>query len=387
MFILFAIIFFVTFIWWKLIEKIRVPRLFISLFLWLIFSIVNIPSINNIIHTDIFSTFSDLWMYFLLFIIWLEINIKELFKQWKYIWKFSFSLVATEAAIWVLLIHFLFWLWRWVSALIATSFATVWEAVLLPILEEFKLLKTKFWQTILWISTFDDIIEIIVVITASLVLWSSLWHANISLVKHFLLLWLLFFVPLILVFFDDKIHLKFKRIPYMFLFWLAIFFAFLWVWNIIDAWALWAIFAWISLKTFLAENRIEQFESIIKAIAYGFLWPIFFVSVWANINLSYLIKVPLLIIIFLIMTWATKAIVSIFFWKKHFSIKESIVMWIWLCAKFSTSIVIITLLLKNWVIWEKLYSVLIWNMILSQLIIPILFTYLLKKRNIKFKKL
>jgi Kef-type K+ transport system membrane component KefB len=48
-----------------------------------------------------------------------------------------------------------------VALVVALSFATVGEAVLLPILAKFNLLKTRFGQLTLGIGTLDDIIEVL----------------------------------------------------------------------------------------------------------------------------------------------------------------------------------------------------------------------------------
>ena len=125
----------------RFIQKIRVPWVFSALFLGLILSLKN-PFIE-ITSSSTFSFLSDLGMYFLLFIIGLELNIKEIRRQGKLILKLSFSLVIAESILGSLFIHYVFNIPWGMSILVASSFATVGEAILIPILDEFKIIKTK----------------------------------------------------------------------------------------------------------------------------------------------------------------------------------------------------------------------------------------------------
>jgi len=386
-FIFLAIVLTFTLLFGKIIEKIRIPRVFAALFLGLILSFHNpFPEITS---SEVFAFLSDFGMYLLLFIIGLELNIKELKKQWKFIAKLSFSLVFLEWLLWSIFIHFVFDVSWWIAILTATSFATVWEAILIPILDEFKIIKTKFWQTILWVGTLDDIVELITIVIMSIVLWYSVWESTISISSNFLLLWWLFLIPLSLQLFKSKIHhLKFKWVHPLFIFWLITLFIFIGIGNLVWAAALGAIFAWISIKSFLSSKRIAQFEWVIRTIAYGLFVPIFFLHVGVEIDIRYLLfSGPLLILTVLFITNTTKILTSYFMARKTMWPKKSILLGIWLSAKFSTSIVIITLLYGQKIIPSELYSVLIWSMIASKFIIPVAFSVLLKKRNLKFKKI
>ena len=50
------------------------------------------------------------------------------------------------------------------AILVALSFATVGEAVLIPILDEFRLTKTKLGQTIPGVGILDDVIEVLLLV-------------------------------------------------------------------------------------------------------------------------------------------------------------------------------------------------------------------------------
>lgn len=368
------------------IQKIRVPWVFSALFLGLVLSLNN-PFLA-ITESETFNFLSDLGMYFLLFIIGLELDIKEICKQGKFISKLSFSLVLAESFFGSLFIHYFFDISWGISILTASSFSTVGEAILIPILDEFKIIKTKFGQILLGVGTLDDIVELITMIAVSILLSSSLGHSNVSISKNFLLLGLLFLVPLLLQLFQSKIaHLHFKKVPSLFLFGIAVLFAFVGVGSFVEAASLGAIFAGISLKNLLSHSKIEQFESIIRTIAYGFFVPMFFIHVGSEVDLKYLFSAPILILIVLFITKSTKIGMSYCLAKSKLGAKKSILLGIGLSAKFSTSIVIITMLYSQKIIPLELFSVLIGAMIASKFIIPIAFSVLLKKWDLKFEKI
>lgn len=370
----------------RLIEKIRVPWVFSALFLGLLLSLQN--PFTEITSSDTFIFLSDLGMYFLLFIIGLELDIKELKKQGKFISKLSFSLVLTESLFGSLFIHYIFDISWGISILTASSFATVGEAILIPILDEFKITKTKFGQTLLGVGTLDDIVELITIIAVSIVLGYSVGESSASILSNFLLLGLLFLIPFLLQTFKSKLpHLKFQKVPPLFLFGLIVLFVFIGIGSFIESAALGAIFAGIALKNLLSDEKIAQFESIVRIVAYGFFVPIFFLHVGTEVDIKYLFSAPLLILLVLFITNTTKILVSYFIGKHKLGTKKSILLGIGLSAKFSTSIVIITMLYGQKIIPLELYSVLIGAMIASKFIIPVAFSVLLKKWDLKFEKI
>lgn len=384
LFLFIALVLIFTIIVWKFIEKIRIPWVFAAMFLWLILSIYN-PFIS-ITSWNTFKFMADMWMYLLLFIIWLELDIKNMFKQWIFVPKLSLLLFLAESIIGTIFIYYVFDMSIWISILVASSFATVWEAILLPILDEFNIIKTKFWQLILWVWTIDDIIELITIIYASIVLWASIWGGMFSIWTILLIIAGLFLVPILLQVFKSKIHLwKFKEVSVLFLFWLIVLLVFLWVWAFVEATALWAILAGITIKILMSEENAKKFESIIRTIAYGWFVPLFFLYVGSEINLEYLLSSPWLILSILFITSGTKILVSYLWAKSRLWTKKSILLGIWLSAKFSTSIAVLTMLFAKGIISWNIYSVLIWAMIVSKFIIPVTFSVLLKKWQLKFK--
>ncbi|MFH0776838.1 MAG: cation:proton antiporter [Patescibacteria group bacterium] len=373
-----------TLVFGKLIERIRVPWVFASLFLGLILSLWN--PFRIITQSDTFSFLSDLGMYFLLFMIGLELDIKEMFRQGRLIFGLAIGLALAESILGTFFTHLFFEISWGVAILAAASFATVGEAILIPILDEFRLVKTKFGQMILGIGTLDDIVELATIIAAAVFFGASSGHSDFSISGNALVLGGLFLAPLFLHFFKSEIeHLHFKQIPPLFLFGLISLFAFVGVGSFVESAALGAIFAGIALKNLLSEERLARFESSVRTVAYGFFVPIFFLQVGSEVDLKYLVSAPVLILAVLLITTITKMVICYFGARKKLGGRQSVLLGIGLSAKFSTSIVILTMLFERHFINSELFSVLIGAMIVSQFIIPVAFSLLLQKWKLKFK--
>ena len=161
------------------------------------------------------------------------------------------------------------------------------------------------------------------------------------------------------------------------LFFLVLFFIFLFVGigNYAESAALGALLAGISLKNAFPKKLIGFVDSEIRTIAYGFFAPVFFLSIGLETDVHYLIKFPLLILLVMAMTKVTKITVSYIMGRNVLGPKKSIILGIGLCVKFSTSLVILKLLLDNGMIGSDLFSVLIGTTIAFKFIVPFLMSY------------
>ncbi len=382
-FIFLSLVLTFSFLFGRILEKIRVPWVFAALFMGLCLSTNQLS--KEMVSSESFMFLSELGMYFLLFIIGLEINLKEMCKQGKFIARLSFLLVFAESFFGAIFIHYFFDISWGIALLTASSFATVGEAILVPILDEFKITKTKFGQIILGVGTLDDVVEIITVIITSIVLGNAYGHGSLFMISNFSLLLVLFLVPLFLQVFNIKVpHFKFKKIPPLFLFGLAVLFIFVGIGSFVESAALGAIFAGIALKNFLSKSKILQLEKLIRVISYGFLVPLFFLRVGTEVDIMYIFMAPLMVILTLFITNTTKIGISYLFAKKELGKKKAVLLGIGLSAKFSTSIVIISMLFYKGLITSELYSVLIGAMIASKFIIPVAFSLLLTRWKLKF---
>ena len=384
-FLLLGGIFLFTFFFGILLEKIRIPWIFAALILGLIFAFYN--PFSEITSSETFRFLAWLGMYFLLFLIGFELDLEKIKKLGRFIIKSTFSIIFFEAVFGGLLVHFVFGYSWFISILAALSFATVGEAVLIPILDEFKLTKTKLGQSILGIGTLDDVIEVFTIVVAILAvpILTGATEKVVNIWELFLILFSLFGLFL-LAFGIIKLRkevslMKVKDIEAISLLVLGIFFLFIGLGDFAEATAIGAILAGIVVRNFLPEKRTEAIEPQIKFLTYALLGPIFFFWVGTDINVNYLLSSPLLILLIIAVTYSAKILASYLVGKKELGKKPSIFMGIALGVRFSTSIVIIKFLFEKGLIRTELYSVLIGASV-AFIIIPFLLSFLIRKWKI-----
>lgn len=375
-------VFIITFIVGRLLEKIKIPWIFSALLIGLGLATYN--PFKEVTSSSGFSLLAHLGMYFLLFIIGFELDVKKIISSGKFIVKTTLVIIFAEAIIGSILVHYIFNLSWLISGLLSLSFATVGEAVLLPILEEFNLVKTRLGQTILGVGTLDDIIEVSTIIIISIILGRLVGHSHFNIGSNLIILLSLFILVFILSKFGRHfMSFKYKDIPSFFF--IIIFFIFLFVGlgNLVQSAALGALMAGIALRNIIPSKILGFIESEIKTLAYGFLAPIFFLWVGLDVNISYILKYPFLVLLFTFVTYSAKAISSYFVTKKEIGSKNAVLLGISLCVRLSTSVVIIKLLLENNLIGKEVYSILIGTQIIFKFIIPFVLSYLMNRWNIK----
>lgn len=378
-------IFLLTFVIGRLLEKLRIPWIFSALLLGLGLAAYN--PFKEITGSQSFLLLANMGMYFLLFIIGFELDIKRILESGKFIVRATFTIILAEGLVGSLFVHYIFNLPWLVSVLLALSFATVGEAVLLPILDEFKLTKTKLGQTILAIGVLDDVIEIMTVIAVSVLLGYSAGHTHFNIWLNLAILFSLFAMAFVVIKLKKYLQsIKYKDTSSFFFLIMFFLFLFIGIGKYVESAPLGALLAGIALKNVIPKKLEEIIESEIKIIAYGFVAPIFFLWVGLDVNVFYLMKYPLLIIFFMLVIKSTKLISSYLVGRKVLGKKKSIILGISLCVKFSTSVVIIKLLFEHGLIGSDVYSVFIGTKILFKFIIPFLLAYLITRWKLGFSK-
>ena len=382
-FLFLSVFFVLVFLFGKLFERWKVPWIFSSLFIGVILSIKN-PFLQ-ITSSSEFSFLSNLGMLFLLFIIGLEIDLKKFKKFAGFIVGATFFIILFETLVGGIIIHYLFGYGWFISFLVGISFATVGEAILIPILEEFKLVNTKFGQLLLGVGTFDDLFEISILVVLVLFLGIKsplINHGDILSVSIALIL--VFVLASLFIKLKDKTRkFNYSKIETLFLLSIAILFLFVGIGEFSGSSALAALLAGVSLKTFLPRKRLEKIESEMKSLCYGLFAPIFFLSVGLAINMNYIFSSFWIILIIFFGTSAAKIIASYLVSSNKIGKKNSLLLGLGLSTRFSTSLVIIKILLDSGVVREGLYSAIVASSILFTLIIPILFSRLISKRGVE----
>jgi len=385
LFLLLAGIFLGTFLFGTLLERIRVPWIFGALITGLLFA--SIPSLRIFGNAEILTFLAWLGMYFLLFLIGLELNLEKIKKIGKFIARSTFFIIFFEAFWGSLLIHYIFHFSWFVSVLVALSFATVGEAVLVPILDEFKLIKNKLGQTILSIGTFDDIIEVLVIVIAVLTVTFMSGSSEINAaINHILLIFALLFVLILLLVVSIKLKNKIsffhsKKLEINFILVLTILFLSLGITYSVDMLAIGAIFAGILVRNLLGKQKFSLVENKIKTLTYDFFGPIFFFWVGLGTDIKFLTKSPLLILLVIFVSYGSKVFSSWLIGRRELGNHRAIFMGISLSVRFSTSIVIIKYLFENNIINLQIYSILIASTIVS-IFIPFILSWYIKKYKI-----
>jgi len=376
-FLFLSVVFLFTFLIGRLIEKIRVPWIFAALLLGTVLAIYN-PFIS-ITSSEVFLFLAQLGMYFLLFMIGLEIDLKQMKKESTFIIKGTLFIISLEAVFGSLVVHFIFGYDWIISLLVSLSFATVGEAILIPILDEFKMVNTRLGQAIIGIGTLDDAIEMLTLILVVVLIGSrTSIHFNIGLMLVSLLI--LFILTIGLTKFNSTGEkFAFLDVNLLFLFTIFILFMFIGIGEYAEAAPLAALLAGIGLGNFIPQKRLELIDSEVKTMCYGFFAPVFFLWVGATMDMDYLVKYPLLVLLVVTVSKGAKLLGSYIVAKDELGTKGSILLGIGLSVRFSTSIIIIKLLFENGLIGNELYSVIIASSIAFKFIVPVLFSNLLVK--------
>ena len=379
LFLAFAFLF--VMIFGKLLERIRVPWIFTALILGSILAINN--PFSSITSSDTFELLANLGMYFLLFIIGFELNLKKMKRKSRFFITATFFIIFLEAFFGTLVVHFIFGYDLFISFLVALSFATVGEAVLIPILDEFRITNSRLGQAIIGIGTLDDIIEIM-----TLILMIALLGSEInSQINTFLVIASLF-VLFVLTAGLSKLknsgeRFSFLKIEILFLFTIFILFLFIGIGEYALAAPLAAFLAGIGLKMFLPEKRMNAIESEVRTICYGFFAPIFFLWVGLGMDVNYLFSFPLLIVFVILVSSGAKILGSYIIARKELGgVKQSVLLGVGTSVRFSTSIIIIKILFDNGLIESDLYSIIIASTIIFTFIVPILFSTLASRWGI-----
>ncbi len=382
-----GIVFLVSFIFGHMLEKFRIPWIFSALLLGVVLSFHN--PFTEITQSSPFTFMSQVGLYLLLFLIGFELDIGKILKSGRFIVMTTFAVELLEMLLVGTALHFIFSLSWLISMLLALSFATVGEAILLPMLEEFGLIKTKLGQMILGIATFDDVFEIFVILGISVfipILFPGIVSQQLNdplIIRSILLLSGLLVCTLLIVKKLKKgiIGMKVPNIAAV----LPLLLSVLFIFTGIDTSegshiaVLGALFAGIFIKNLLSAHFLEEVEPQIKTITYGLFAPIFFLGIGLDSNVSYLLSHFWLIVIIVLIAKFAKIAASYFMGRSKLGTHASIFMGVALGVRFSTSIVFLKILFDNHMITAEIYSIMIGSSIVFKFIIPPLLAFLSKR--------
>jgi Kef-type K+ transport system membrane component KefB len=376
-----------------LLEKyLRMPWMFSALFLGIIFSSFGL--FQSTIQDETFNVLSTMGMLFLLFMIGFNLEIGQMKRFGKHILKGAILIIGLEASIVGALLFFLFPAQignsPLVAIVVALSFATVGEAVLLPILAKFNLLKTKFGQLTLGIGTLDDVLEVLTLIMIPfLPIFLPTLHIQGFPDPTFVVLDLIgiFILTLVLVKIASKIkHVLSNNVKFGFirpLVIMLIFFSFVVVGSFVfeSLAAISAIFGGIVARSLLPTENFQSDEKVVNFLGYIVLSPMFFLSVGASMSFASVFVYPLLITVILFATFGAKLSGSYLLFRKMLGKKHSLLLGLGLSVRFSTGLIVQYVLLISGLITLDLYSALIASAVVMTPIILIALPWALCREN------
>ena len=354
-----------------LLQKyLRIPWMFASLFFGLVLSTTGL--FQYTLKSDVFKLLETFGMYFLLFIIGFSLDFRKMGKLKKYIVLGTIIIISLEGISGSLLLYFVFpaevsnsFLVALVTAL---SFATVGEAVLLPILKEFGVIKTNFGQLTLGIGTLDDIIEVLMLAVVA-VLPGFIPMEQTQIIPDPLSIISCLGFLLLLTFTLLKFGRKIKTIleknhpPSYLTALLTLFVCFSFIalgGFVFESLAtVGAIFGGMVLRGLLPKERLYQNERSVEFLGYIFLSPIFFLSIGAPVSVTSLLLYPSLIALIWTVAKSSKLFSSFLLFRKLLGNKYSLLLGLGLSVRFSTSLIVQFILLSSGFISLALYSALV----------------------------
>ncbi len=355
------------------LEKIRIPWLFAPLILGVIANLLHIrPE-----HISNFNFLATLGMYFMLFIIGFKLDIEEFKKLGKEILKDTL-LINTFSSLVGMLILMALGFPPTVSLIAGIAMATVGEAVLVPILEEFKLVKTKLGTLIIGIGVFDDVFEVLAIVLAGTLVASNQGSIN----PEELLIGLV--VPVIITlgfFYIRDLKALARKTPFvedLVLIGLSILFIYMAISGLAGAEGMGAILAGISLKNLVENKHLKKTEFAFEMMGYGFFGPLFFTWVGMSVDLQSLVLSPILTAILYLVPMLGKMISGWLVTRNILGDKKAWILGEGLSIRFSTELVVAQFLFANHVIGSTLFTAIVVSSAISTLVNPFLMVATIK---------
>jgi len=387
-----AVIYVIALIFGYLAQRyLKMPWMFSLVIFGLIFSAFGF--FTQVTKSENFQLLANLGMLILLFMIGLDLDLKEIKSLGPYIAGGDLFLCFFEGTMLALLFYFCFPADVGNSFPIAlitgVTFGTIGEVVLFAILAEFGLVNTKFGQLTLGMGVFDDIVEItMLAIIATLPAFSSTIKVtkvqsipDIKLIITGLIVLLLTTYAIVKV--GGKIKKALESIrspPYVppFLI-LLTFFSFAAIGAIIyeNLAPIAAIMGGIVAQQIFPDKMLKESRKSIDFFGNFFLSPFFFLSLGTKMSLAALIAFPLLIIVIVLVSFTSRVSASTMLFRKLFGAKYAFILGVGLCAKFSTSIIAENLLFTSGLISTTLFSAIIMAYIIMKPIIVSVYSWAL----------
>lgn len=387
--LLLAVLFSLTFALGGLLEKFRIPGILGALFVAMLAHYTPLgTALNHPPLHDAFTFLAQLGVLFLLLFIGLQIDL-QMMKRLSHdiVW---LTVLNTTVPFILGALVMLGMGYGWVLAFIVglTRMPTA-EAVIVPILDEFQLIRTRVGQFIVGAGVLDDVIEVFLVALVSVWISNKSATAMINAENQIvqLSLGILFFLALawlsyrwILPFISNWLPRRQSNLLLLSVLVLFGFGGFSEYTNI--GMVVGAIIAGVLLQPAFARMGAtgEQTTQTIRAISYGFFAPLFFFWVGLSVDINGILEAPTLaILLYLAGTLGKLLGVFLMVPMKKLTTREAWTVGIGLDARMTTEIIVAKLLLDAQLIDLHLFTALVAAASFTAITVPLGFTLLVRQ--------
>ena len=380
-----SLVFALTYILGSFLSKFRIPSILAALFVGMALSYTPFSAFihSSTVFENMFSFLSSLGVLFLLFYIGLQIELDEMKKSssdivWLTVLNTIFPFILGVSAM-------LLYGYGWAIALVIgmTRMPTA-EAVIVPIFDEFKMIKTRIGTLIIGAGVLDDIIEVLLVGIVSIWIGARTGESHGGVTGLLVGIFVFMLISWIFYRWMPRIMQRWKpeNLSALMIFSLVILFGFGGFGEYVElGMVVGAIVAGVIMRP-LFENEEQKGELLSKTtetLSYGFFGVLFFFWVGFNIDMEGFLQEPLLaIVLYLAGTFGKLFGVLLMVPMKKIHFKEAIIVGVGLDARLTTEIIVAQLLFSASIIDEKLFTALVAASSFTAFTVPLTFSLLIR---------
>ena len=380
-----SLVFVLTYMLGFILSKFRIPTILAALFVGIALSYTPFfPFVHSLeAFESSFKFLADLGVLFLLFYIGLQIELGEMKKSSSdIVW---LTVLNTIIPFIFGVIAMLLYGYGWAIALVIgmTRMPTA-EAVIVPILDEFNMIKTRIGTFIIGAGVLDDIIEVFLVGIVSIWIGSKSGQTHGGIVGLFVGIFAFILISLIFYRLMPIIIKKFKpkNLSALMIFSLIILFGFGGFGEYVElGMVVGAIIAGVIMRPLFEkeEKKGELLSTQTQTLSYGFFGVIFFFWVGFNADMAGFLQEPLLaIVLYMAGTFGKLFGVLLMVPMKKMRLKEAVIVGVGLDARLTTEIIVAQLLFSAAIIDQHLFTALVAASSFTAITVPLLFSLLIR---------
>ncbi len=380
-----SLVFALTYALGYFLSRFRIPSILAALFVGMALSYTPFfPFIHSVIAFEsVFSFLADLGVLFLLFYIGLQIELREMERSsTDIIW---LTILNTIIPFIFGLLAMLFYGYGWaISLVIGMTRMPTAEAVIVPILDEFKMIKTRVGTFIIGAGVLDDIIEVILVGIVSIWIGSRAGETHggivglvVGICSFFIISWILYkLIPVIMKKWEPRNQNALMVFSLVVLFGFGGFGEYVELGMVVGA-----ITAGVIMRPLFEneEKKGELLSTTTQTLSYGFFGVLFFFWVGFNADMEGFLQEPLLaIILYFAGTFGKLFGVLLMVPMKKMRMKEAIIIGVGLDARLTTEIIVAQLLFSASIIDIQLFTALVAASSFTAITVPLIFSQLVR---------